>query len=199
MTHFKKRLTLCISILALQVVPAQAEITTTVNMSAVNTAITAGDVKAMYFLASCFYHARCGYQKNTLAAFNWYEQAAKLGHAASKVALADMYLTGTATTANPQKAIELLTEAADQGETHAQTALGLLYSQAKVVTQDYTKALHYLNKATESNDATAELFLGHLYQHGIAVNKDHTQAKLWYQRAKTHGHPHAQLMLSRLD
>jgi TPR repeat protein len=145
-------------------------------------------------LADDYYHQ----QQNYPEALYYYEQAAKLGDAASQYLLGKMYEDARGTEQNIRQAANWYTQAAKNGHTKAQATLGYMYSKGNGVNQDYAQAVNWYQKAAEQGNIEAQHNLAYLYSLGQGVTKDYQQAAFWYQKAAIQGDADAQNSLGKL-
>lgn len=145
-------------------------------------------------LAEDYYHQ----QQNYPEALYYYEQAAKLGDAASQYLLGKMYADARGTKQNMRQAANWYTQAAKQGHSTAQATLGYMYSKGNGVNQDHARAVNWYQKAAEQGHVNAQHNLAYLYSLGQGVIKDYQQAAYWYQKAAIQGDADAQNSLGKL-
>jgi TPR repeat protein len=113
------------------------------------------------------------------AAFEKFQEAAYLGHAAAQLKLGMMYEGGRGVDQDEEEAIRWYQHAADQGEADAQYTLGVKYYAGQGVMKDETEACKWFRKAADQGDVLAQYTLGMRYYAGQGVVKDDAEAYMW--------------------
>lgn len=106
-----------------------------------------GDVAAQYELGQMFYNGSRGVRADRQTALEWYEKAAKHGHAQAQVDLANIYFMyyreeNHNQIQNLKLAIKWYTKAANQGKLYAQKQLGFIYIEQEESARDYKQAAY---------------------------------------------------------
>jgi uncharacterized protein len=121
-----------------------------------------GNARAQTQLAALYYHGLGVAEDDKLAA-QWYERAARQGHAPAQFLLANMYAYGHAQAADGSDAMRLAAqwyfEAARQGHADAQYALGILFLAGSGVTQSRGEARKWFARAAKQGHADAQTYL----------------------------------------
>lgn len=92
-----------------------------------------------------------------------------------------------------------LAQKAANGDKNAQYEYARRLLTGKRAPRNPAKAICWFNIAAQQSHAGAEAALGVCHERGIGTARDTQQARQWYQRAISHGHPHALLVLTRLE
>jgi len=119
--------------------------------------------EAQYELAKKYEEGN-GINQDFMAAANWYEQAAKLGHIEAQYELGNICDAGLCDTLNMNDAFNWYQKAAEQGHADAQYRLGGYYIHGYVTTQDLQLAMSWNKKAAEQGHADAQFYLGVFYR-----------------------------------
>ena len=82
----------------------------------------------------------------------WFEKAAKQGHAGAQVNLGTLYLHGDGAPQSAQMALFWFSRAAEQGDALAFAKLGLMYAQGRGVLQDFIQAHMWYNLAAANGE-----------------------------------------------
>lgn len=139
----------------------------------------AGDLDAMYELARRYVTAD-GVEKNLRKTLFWYNKAARLGHAPSQLALADMYYTGTAV---PQPyyahALKWYLRAAEQGVVRAEAMSGKMLYKGIGTRRDYKRAFKWMLQAAEDGDPESQHLTGVMFRFGHGIEKNYLRAYIW--------------------
>ncbi len=90
------------------------------------------------------------------AANEWFEKAAKQGHAKAQVNLGISYLRGRGGRYGPEKGLEWIRKASDQGHPKAHLELALMYRDGRVVRRDRVRALMYIVLAAQRGSPAAQ-------------------------------------------
>ncbi len=138
----------------------------------------AGIVDAQYELANLYYTGSEGAEQSFEKAVQWYEKAAKKGHAVSQFYLSAMYTDGTGVKKDLDKTFEWTKKAAEQGLAEAEYNLGYMFETGEGVKQNYQEALKWYEKAAEQGLPIAVYSIGDLYisGNGVPVNKEKSYA-----------------------
>ena len=101
-----------------------------------------------------------------------YKKAVSLGDVYALYKLGMIYTGGQLEDANPELALQYLTDAAEKGYADAYLQLALLYKRGRIVTKDYGKYVSYLFDAVEAGSVDALKELSDAYFLGMGVNAD---------------------------
>ena len=98
---------------------------------------------------------RRGCTPNYGQAKEWFEKAAKQGHAGAQANLGTLYLQGRGAPQSSQMALFWFSRAAEQGNALAFTKLGSMYAEGRGVLQDFTQAHMWYNLAAVQGEPRA--------------------------------------------
>ncbi|WP_285653449.1 tetratricopeptide repeat protein, partial [Helicobacter ailurogastricus] len=137
--------------------------------------------------------ARKAYMAGDYAkAFEYDQQAAKMGSARAYVNLGDLYKLGEGVKKDETKAEEYYQQTmqayqkeGDGGDALAYVSLGLMYSEPHRPSDhpDYPKAMQYFKKAIDMGEPAGYYALAEMYQSGQGVKADMKMAGQYYQKA----------------
>lgn len=135
------------------------------------------------------------------AVFEFWQQAARLGHDRAMFYLGVCYEHGSGVSQDLIQALLWYEKAANLGHEVAMYNLAFSYRTGDGVPQDYEKMRFWLVKAAKLGDAASQRDLGWCYHEGVGVPPDYTAAVRWYKAAARQGDTKAQynLGLSYLD
>jgi TPR repeat protein len=131
-------------------------------------------------------------------AFEWYNRAAKLGHAESMNRLGLLYLRGSGVPRSAFAALAWFRLAAAKGSLTAVNNIALLRFYGFGVHQSYSAAAKLLRMSADAGDADAQNKLGVMYDSGLGVAPDHRRAKALFLKSAAQGYSPAILNLGRL-
>ncbi len=122
-----------------------------------------------------------GIHQNVESAVYWYEEAAKMGHAADQ----------------HSQSAELPEESADLSnkDAESQYRMGLRYERGRGVKRDWSQAVYWYAQAVKQGHVDAHYRLGFCYEYGKGVTKDRSKAVYWYTRAAELGSAKARCKL----
>ena len=113
----------------------------------------------------------------------WFRRAARQGHVAAKLELAELYFRGSGVPKNTQEGIKWLHKAAEL-DADAQYLLANYYLWGYYVPKDEEKGRELYRQAAERGHAEAAYQLGLCYFHGRGgVSKDREEAAKWFQKS----------------
>lgn len=135
---------------------------------------------------------------NSSRAFSLYTQAADLGHSGAQNNLGIMYLNGTATNVDYQKANTLFRKSADQNNPFGQYNLGRSYYQGTGFNVNYPLAFRWLSASAEQQHYSAQNLVGVMYEDGNGTTQDYNKAILWYTKATENGSSLGKFNLGRV-
>lgn len=125
--------------------------------------------------------------------------AARSGDTTAQRRVAEAYLAGEGTIADPVQAAKWLARATEQGDAVASYRLARLYEEGRGLRADYRRAAAlYEQAATRGNLADAQYALGDLHFHGRGTVNDYAEALRWYRMAAESGQPVAQYRLGTM-
>jgi uncharacterized protein len=139
-----------------------------------------------------------GFKSDGRQAFEWYNRAAKLGHAESMNRLGLLYLKGRGVPRNAYAALAWFRLAAAKGSLAAVNNIALLRFYGFGVPQSYSAAAKLLRMSADAGDADAQNKLGVMYDSGLGVASDHRRAKALFLKSAAQGYSPAILNLRRL-
>ena len=114
----------------------------------------------------------------------WFQQAARQGHAEAQYTLAWMYAQGKGVSQNLPQAAKLFRRAALKGYAEAQYHLGQMYIQGIGVPQNFTQAAHWFVKAAMQGHAAARQARINLYLKIAEQGDVQAQYLLWEMSAQ---------------
>jgi TPR repeat protein len=132
------------------------------------------------------------------AAADYYEQAAVLGFAASRVNLSKLYANGQGVVQSDKKAFDLLQEAALEDYTMAYEPLGTMMTEGRGTQRNSRAGVAMFQKAAAAGVADGQYSLGRAYEKGIGVSVSQTKAAEYYLAAAIQGNANAQNALGYL-
>jgi uncharacterized protein len=156
-----------------------------------------GEPSAMYALGVMFDEGM-GVEIDDRRAFEWYERAAKHGHAESMNRLGILYLSGRGVPLNAAAALAWFRLAAAKGSLTAINNIALLYFYGFGVNQSYSQAAQLLRRSADKGNADAQNKLAGMYDDGLGVVRDPRRAKALYLQAAAQGHLPAMANLGRM-
>jgi TPR repeat protein len=121
------------------------------------------------------------------ADFNALQRAAIGGDPAAGAALGRLLIEGQLTTADPARAVTVLTRAAQAGSADAAHYLAELYTRGVDVARDDAQAFAYNLQAARGGSLQCIFNVGALYANGRGVTRDYTSALAWLIVAKNYG------------
>lgn len=109
-----------------------------------------------------------------------------------QVMAADILKEGVMTTADDERAHDLLKSAVDKNYVPSYRQLAdMYYDGSKHVNKDYEKAFDLYLKAAEAGDANSYSAVGYAYREGEGTMKDYQKAKEWYEKGIEAGDPNS--------
>jgi len=138
--------------------------------------IKLNDANAIYYLGSC-YAIGDGYPQDYVKALELWHQAGELGHAASNLNIAQMYMNGEGVEANMKKAIHYWELAAMRGDAMARHNLG--NNEWRLGNMD--RALKHYMIAVKDGESASLGNIQRLYFIGQATKDEYTKALQAYQ------------------
>jgi TPR repeat protein len=139
-----------------------------------------------------------GVKSDGRRAFEWYNRAAKLGHAESMNRLGLLYLRGSGVPQHAFAALAWFRLAAAKGSLTAVNNIALLRFYGFGVHQSYSAAAKLLRMSADAGDAEAQNKLGAMYYSGLGVAPDNRRAKALFLKSAAQGYSPAILNLRRL-
>jgi len=163
---------------------------TTKNNESTNTSSSLGDEKIKQIK---------GVLKNNPAiTYHYIKRQAEQGNAKAQYLLGTMYLNGTGTKKNPDKAMKILLIAAKQGVVDAQYKIGDMYYSGDGITQNFKKAFPWIQKAAKQGNERAQSTLGMMYYHGRGIPSNPKKTAKWLRKAANQGGAYAQFNMGIL-
>src|SRR6185312_11460963 len=138
---------------------------------ALRAAALGGDPAAAYEIAARFAEGR-GVPKNTAAAAQWLERAAKQGLVPAQFRLGGRYEKGIGVKKDLVRARELYVAAAQKGNGKAMHNLAVLYAEGVDGAPDYTTAAEWFRRGAD---------------HGIGVSQNYGESYKWFALAANQG------------
>ena len=130
-------------------------------------------------------------------AFEWFEKAARQGHAEAQTNIGECYKEGLGVERNTQQAFYWFNEAAKKGVARARYYMGECYENGEGICKNFVKAEEYYRKAANQEYAEAQYRLGRCYELGKGVDNNKNMAAIWYEKAAKQGHIEAQYYLGK--
>lgn len=156
-------------------------------------AAEAGDMKAQYLLAECYFHGE-GTDENFEKAVFWYKKSVDQNYAHAQDMLASCYADGKGVQKNNEEAIKCLEKAAKQNFGNTQIKLANLLVKVK----RYKEALSWLEKAVAQNSEEADFALGSFYLDEETGLQDFLKAATLFEKASEKGNLSAKNVLAVL-
>jgi TPR repeat protein len=125
--------------------------------------------------------------KEFIAAFGKFQNAAKSNIPIAQLALAMMYDEGIGTPKNIDESIRFLKLAANNGVSSAQWSLGRKYHDGEHINQDYFQAFYWFKLAAENGNKAAQYNLGNMYEKGNGVTQNYSEALRWFKASAEQG------------
>lgn len=157
----------------------------------------AGDPDAMVHLAGRHLFGSNGVEKDIHRAFDWYLEAAQVGHVAGSHNLGIWCETGFREfldlpdppyfPPDYQTALGWFMYAAEKGLPSSAGKVGEYYLDGKGVPQNYREAIKWLIKGAEFGDPLSLFLLGRVHRDGLGVPKDAIEAHKYFNIVSTHG------------
>ncbi len=139
---------------------------------------------AQYQLGSMLEHGRGVDAADATAAFKWFHQAARAGHAGAQLHLSVMYAQGKGVKQSIEQALDWAFKAADSGN-----------SEAKSYVQ---QLLNRINAKASAGDPAAQFVLARIYEQGQGLHADINKAEQWLRQSAASGNAGAQFHLAEL-
>ena len=153
---------------------------------ALRAAALSGDPGAAYEIATRFAEGR-GVPKNTAAAAQWLERAAKQGLTPAQFRLGSLYEKGIGVKKDLVRARELYLAAAQKGNGKAMHNLAVLYAEGVDGAPDYTTAAEWFRRGADHGVSDSQYNLGILYARGIGVSQNYGESYKWFALAANQG------------
>jgi len=141
-------------------------------------------LEAQYQLGSMLEHGRGVDEPDAKAAFNWYRQAAKAGHAGAQLHMAVMYAQGSGVKKSLEHALDWAFKAAASDNTEAKSYVQQL--------------LNRINVKASAGDPAAQFVLARIYERGQGLHADINKAEQWLRQSAASGNAGAQFHLAEL-
>ncbi len=125
------------------------------------------------------------HNKDFATAFAGYEQQYQMGNLEAGFRLADLYLQGLGTAADPAHAFALYTELARAGEVGAEYDLGVSYESGRGVMVDNTQAAAWYRLAARHGSLPALYNLGVMHAHDRIAPRDDVEGLALLLEAET--------------
>lgn len=120
---------------------------------------------------------------NYEVAFEYLVFAAEQGYLPALLQLADCYLLGRGTEANPRKCYETLIRAAKKGNQEAQHMVAMCYCEGYGTSKHFPRAISWLEKAAAQNYLPSIKRLASMYFQGQGADPNVARALELYRRA----------------
>ncbi len=129
---------------------------------------------------------------------HWYSVAARQGHMASQLRLANIHFEEQVSPQEIQKALNTYRHLSTQGSAAASYRLGQAYEKGVGVAPDDERAFQWYSKALQQGHVRAELRLARFYASGQGIPQDLNKARTIYQRFAQQGDASAAYHLAEL-
>ncbi len=123
--------------------------------------------------------------------------SAEAGNTKAMLMLADCYLSGKGTDADPSLAFHWYRRAAEAGDTGGMTALASCYRTGTGTEPDPELSFEWDKKAADAGDATSMFNIAACYEDGYVVDADPESAFEWYKKAAEAGYDLGMYNLAR--
>jgi len=140
--------------------------------------------EAQYQLGSMLEHGRGVDAAAPVAAFSWYRQAARTGHAGAQLHMAVMYAQGSGIKKSDGNALNWAVKAVASGNDEAKSYVQQL--------------LNRINTKASAGDPAAQFVLARLYEQGQGLHADINKAEQWLRQSAASGNAGAQFHLAEL-
>ena len=150
-----------------------------------------GDKDYQYGVGT-LYASGLGVEKDSSAAFRWFERAAEQGHVQALAAVGSAYAIGDGVEIDYVKARNYLRKAEKKGDVRARERLGYLYQNGFGVRLNYTIAVNKYKAAAANGNSAAMVALGMMLETGNGIVADLEKAIAWYRSAVANGSAVAQ-------
>ena len=150
-----------------------------------------GDRDYQYGVGS-LYATGLGVEKDSSAAFRWFERAAAQGHVQALSAVGSAYATGEGVEVDYRAAKKYLLIAERKNDARAAERLGYLYQHGFGVRCNYAIAVSKYKEAATKGNSAAMIALGTMLETGNGVVADLGKAIDWYRSAVANGSAVAQ-------
>ncbi len=150
-------------------------------------AAASGDGNATFEIARRYTDGD-GVDRDLAKAAQWYEHAAKVGHAPSQYRIGNFYEKGYGVTTDLKLAASWYEKAADQGNALAMHNLAVLYASGLLGSgPDMPKAVKWFTAAADLGVKDSQVNLGILYTRGMGVPENLVDAYKWFAVAAKGG------------
>ncbi|HHC75153.1 MAG TPA: DUF1566 domain-containing protein, partial [Thiothrix sp.] len=155
---------------------------------------------AQYQLALCYLHGLGNEGEHPQLAYEWFQQAAEMGHAQAQYQLSGFYQQGKWVDSDHEKAYRWCRKAAEQGHAAAQSQLAWWYQQGIVdlLEADSKKAFFWYQQAAEQGQTYAQSCVASCYFSGLGTTKNQQKATHYAKQAAKKGDKNAQYLLGIL-
>lgn len=150
-----------------------------------------GDSEAQFQLGKCYENGWNGLHKDYATAVQWYQKAAKQGHAEAQNKVGTDCLLNE----NYKEAMKWYESAVKAGSLNARYNMGMMYMNKKYGMYNVDKGFACYKLAAEAGHARAQFELGLCYYSGIGTVKYRTQAVVWFERSAKQGYDEAQYVV----
>ena len=123
--------------------------------------------------------------------------SAEAGNTKAMLMLADCYLSGKGTEADPNLAFDWYRRAAEAGDTGGMTALANCYRNGTGTVSNPDLSFEWDRKAAEAGDAASMFNIAACYEDGYIVDADPKAAFEWYKKAAETGYDLGMYNLAR--
>ncbi len=158
-----------------------------------------GNIDAMVDLGEKCINGEDGFDFYETTVANWFDIAARQGHAKGQYYLGLCYEDGFGVVQNYFYAYLYYKKAAEQGYSDAMTNLGLCYYLGHGTPKNYKEAMNWWEKAANLGNAMALYNLGGRYLAGEIVEKNSSKAKELFRQASELGCEMASKALAKMN
>lgn len=142
-----------------------------------------GNSTAMAEMGVCYFKGRGGLTKDSMMAYNLFEQSVEKGDAIGQYWLGDFYEHGHCVQKDSVKAFKLFEQSARNGYSLGMYRLAFCYIYGIGVKCDTLRAFNWAKQSAELGDGGGQNLLGWFYQYGHGVKLDTIEAIKWYKKS----------------
>lgn len=154
-------------------------------------AATGGDGESAFQLGDAYYYARLGTEKNSAAAWKWYQAGARHGDDRSALMLSRMAKYGDGVQLDLTESVRWLQLAAESGNAQAMFLLSNAYQSGEGVKQDTEQAREWLEKSAAGDYPVAIQALALAVENGdLHMTKDAARAEHLFKEASEERRDH---------
>ncbi|MDZ4859537.1 MAG: tetratricopeptide repeat protein [Candidatus Hydrogenedentes bacterium] len=141
-----------------------------------------GNPDGMYEMGCRYFYPFFGYSKKQRGAYQWFLQAAELGHIGAQTYVGNMLCDGEGVRKNPREGVKWIAVAASKNDLDAIVTLGVCLFYGTGIKRDRPAAVRLYRKAIKKGASTAYWNLALCYYYGDVVKKDFSKAAFWLKK-----------------